>query len=300
MKPRQRYEAEPETMPYARTALLLAALTGLFLAVGYLLGGEGGMAIAFALALGMNLFAYWNADRLVLRMYGAREVDRQSAPDLVGIVHQLSLNAGLPMPKVYVIESDQPNAFATGRNPRHAAVAATTGLLHRLSHEEVAGVLAHELGHVRNRDTLIMTLTATIAGAVSMLANFALFFGGSRNNPLGLVGVVLVMILAPLAAMLVQTAISRGREYQADRVGAEICGRPLWLASALEKMAAGAARIDNQQAERNPATAHLFIVNPLRARGVNGLFSTHPPTAERVRRLREMAGAPPPDAGPWG
>ncbi|HLB79495.1 MAG TPA: zinc metalloprotease HtpX [Dongiaceae bacterium] len=283
-------------MAYARTALLLAALTGLFLAVGYLLGGAGGMAVAFLLALATNAFAYWNSDKVVLRIHGAREVDARTAPELHGLVRELAARAGLPGPRVYLIESDQPNAFATGRNPENAAVAATTGLLERLDREEIAGVIAHELAHVRNRDTLIMTVTATIAGAVGMLANFALFFGGNRNNPLGIVGVLLVAVLAPVAAMLVQVAISRSREFEADRGGAEICGRPLWLAAALEKIAAAARRIDNHRAEANPATAHLFIVNPLHAHRVDGLFSTHPSTAERVRRLRAMAGA----AGPWG
>ena len=284
-------------MSYARTALLLAGLTGLFLAVGYMLGGEAGMAIALIIALAMNLFSYWNSDKLILRMHGARQADRRSAPELFGIVEQLADNAGLPMPKVYIMENDQPNAFATGRNPENAAVAATTGLLRRLSTEEVAGVMAHELAHVKNRDTLIMTITATIAGAISMLANFALFFGGNRNNPLGLIGTIALMILAPMAAMLVQMAISRSREYEADRIGAEICGRPLWLASALEKLDAGAQRIDNPVAEANPATAHLFIVNPLHMRSIDSLFSTHPKMDERVRRLRQMAGA---SAGPWG
>ena len=283
-------------MAYARTALLLAALTGLFLAVGYLLGGAGGMAVAFLLALATNAFAYWNSDKVVLRIHGAREVDARTAPELHGLVRELAARAGLPGPRVYLIESDQPNAFATGRNPENAAVAATTGLLERLDREEIAGVIAHELAHVRNRDTLIMTVTATIAGAVGMLANFALFFGGNRNNPLGIVGVLLVAVLAPVAAMLVQVAISRSREFEADRGGAEICGRPLWLADALEKLAAATWRIDNHRAEANPATAHLFIINPLHAHRVDGLFSTHPSTAERVRRLRAMAGA----AGPWG
>jgi heat shock protein HtpX len=285
-------------MGYFRTALLLAALTAVFLGVGYLIGGQGGMVIALVVALGMNLFAYWNSDRIVLGMYGARQVDAESAPGLYGIVEQLALRAQLPMPKVYIIESDQPNAFATGRNPEHAAVAATTGLLRTMSPDEIAGVLAHELGHVKNRDTLTMTITATIAGAIGMLANFALFFGGgdNRNNPLGVVGALLMMILAPLAAMLVQMAISRSREYEADRMGAEISGQPLWLAGALEKLDAAARQIDNVTAERNPATAHLFIVNPLHGGSVDSLFSTHPSTANRVRRLREMAGA----AGPWG
>jgi len=286
-------------MSTLRTGLLLAGLTALFLAAGFLLGGEGGMMIALVVALAMNVFAYWNSDKLVLRMYGAREVDAGSAPALYGIVRQLADRADLPMPRVYVIDTPQPNAFATGRNPQNAAVAATTGLLERLSHEEVAGVMAHELAHVKNRDTLIMTVTATIAGALGMLANFALFFGGNLNNSLGLVGTILVMILAPLAAMVVQMAISRTREYAADRGGAEICGQSLWLASALEKLEAGARRIDNRLAEDNPATAHLFIINPLHARVVDGLFSSHPSTGDRVRRLRAMAGAVR-SSGPWG
>jgi len=282
-----------------RTGLLLAGLTALFLAVGYILGGEGGMVIALVIALAMNVFSYWNSDKLVLRMYGAREVDARTAPDLHGIVEQLAHRAGLPMPRVYLIDNPQPNAFATGRNPENAAVAATTGLLQILDHDEVAGVMAHELAHVKNRDTLIMTVTATIAGALGMLANFALFFGGNRNNPLGFVGTILMMILAPLAAMLVQMAISRTREYGADRIGAEISGHPLWLASALQKLEAGARRIDNPAAEDNPATAHLFIVNPLHMRSVDGLFSTHPSVENRVRKLREMA-AESGQIGPWG
>ena len=222
-------------MSYFRTALLLAALTGLFLAIGFLIGGQAGMLIALGIAVAMNLFAYWNSDKVVLRMYGAQEVDDRSAPAYVGIVRELAARADLPMPKVYIIENEQPNAFATGRNPDNAAVAATTGLLQNLSHEEIAGVMAHELAHIKNRDTVIMTITAIIAGAISMLANFALFFGGNRDNPLGIIGAILMMVLAPLAAMLVQMAISRTREYAADRAGAEICGRPLWLASALER-----------------------------------------------------------------
>ena len=285
-----------------RTAILLAGLTGLFLAIGYMLGGEGGMVIAFLVALGMNAFAYWNSDKMVLRMYGARQVDKGSAPGYYGIVEQLAHNAGLPMPKVFVIDNPQPNAFATGRNPENAAVAATSGLLQRLSSEEVAAVMAHELAHVKNRDTLTMTITATIAGAISMLANFALFFGNNRNNPLGFVGVLLVMFLAPVAAMMVQFAISRSREYEADRVGAEICGQPLWLASALEKIERMARGIDNEPAEANPATAHMFIINPLHAHKVDNLFSTHPKTGNRVERLRRMAGqgATVQESGPWG
>ena len=276
-------------MNYARTALLLAAMTALFLTIGFMLGGEAGMIIALLIAIAMNGFAYWNSDKMVLRMHGAREVDERSAPDFVRMVKQLADNADLPMPKVYIMENPQPNAFATGRNPDNAAVAATTGLLKMLTPQEVAGVMAHELAHVKNRDTLIMTITATIAGAISMLANFALFFGNNRNNPLGLIGTIAIMILAPLAAMLVQTAISRAREYEADRIGAEICGRPLWLASALDKIQHGASRIDNQAAEDNPATAHMFIINPLHARSIDSLFSTHPNTEERISRLRAMA-----------
>jgi heat shock protein HtpX len=285
-------------MGYVRTAILLAGITALFLAVGYLIGGEAGMLIAFAIAAAMNLFAYWNSDRMVLSMYNTREVDRRSAPGFYGIVEQLAANAELPMPRVYIIENDQPNAFATGRNPENAAVAATTGLLRHLSHEEIAGVMAHELAHVRNRDTLIQTITATIAGAIGMLAQFAFFFGGgnNRNNPLGIVGALLIMILAPVMAMLVQMAISRTREYEADRIGATISGQPLWLASALERIDAMARRVDNTAAEHNPATAHMFIINPLHAHAVDSLFSTHPSTESRVRRLREMAGA----SGPWG
>jgi heat shock protein HtpX len=289
-------------MNYLKTAILLSGMTALFVGIGFMLGGPAGMLIAFVIAIGMNAFAYWNSDRMMLSMYGATEVDGRNAPGLYGTVEQLADRAGLPMPKVYIVDSDQPNAFATGRNPENAAVAATTGLLNILSTEEVAGVMAHELAHVKNRDTLIMTITATIAGAISMLATFAMFFGGSRNNPLGFIGTILIMILAPIAAMLVQMAISRTREYAADREGAEICGHPLWLAGALDKLERGAQAIDNPQAEDNPATAHMFIVNPLHARSIDSLFSTHPNMQTRIEKLREMAGAPAagPAAGPWG
>jgi heat shock protein HtpX len=286
-------------MNYLKTAVLLAGMTALFCGVGYLIGGEGGMLLAFLFALGMNAFAYWNSDRMVLSMYNAREVDAHSAPDLYGIVAQLADRAEIPMPRVYIVESDQPNAFATGRSPQHASICATTGLLRHLNTEEIAGVLAHELGHVRNRDTLIMTITATIAGAISMLANFAFFFRGGnddRQNPLGWVGALLVMLLAPLAAMLVQMAISRTREYAADCAGAELSGHPLWLAGALGKLDEASKRIDNEPAEAHPATAHMFIVNPLHGGGMDNLFSTHPSMENRIRRLREMAGV----AGPWG
>jgi len=284
-------------MNILRTGILLAAMTALFLAIGAMLGGEAGMLIALAVALAMNVFAYWNSDRMVLSMYGAREVTERDAPSYYRLVRQLADRANLPMPRVYIIENDQPNAFATGRNPENAAVAATTGLLRILSHEEIAGVMAHELAHVKNRDTLIMTITATIAGAISMLANFALFFGGNRNNPLGIVGAILIMILAPLGAALVQMAISRTREYAADAEGAAICGHPLWLASALAKLEQGAETIDNEEAEANPATAHMFIINPLHGRSMDNLFSTHPNTANRIAALRELAGE---RAGPWG
>ena len=276
-------------MNYFRTGLLLAAMTGLFLAIGYLLAGPTGMVIAFGVAIAMNLFSYWNSDKMVLRMYGAQEVDERSHPAYYGMVRDLARNAGLPMPKVYVMENPQPNAFATGRNPENAAVAATTGLLQRLTHEEVAGVMAHELAHVKNHDTLIMTITATIAGAISMLANFALFFGRGRDNPLGLIGSLAIMILAPISAMLVQMAISRTREYAADRMGAEICGQPLWLASALRKISSAAHRVENDDAERNPATAHMFIINPLSGHGMDSLFSTHPNTDNRIAALAAMA-----------
>ena len=287
-------------MNYLRTAVLLAALTGLFLIVGYALGGAGGMMIALAVAIATNAFAYWNADKLILRLYRAQEVDRAAAPTLYDAVEQLAGKAGLPMPRVYVVDSEQPNAFATGRNPETAAVAATTGLLRRLTADEVAGVMAHELAHVRNRDTLIMTITATIAGAISMLAHFAFFLGGNRNNPLGIIGVILIAVLAPIAAVLVQTAISRNREFAADRIGAEISGRPLWLASALEKIHMAAGQIDNPEAEANPATAHLFIINPLHAHRVDTLFSTHPSTAARIARLRVLAREMGQGGGPWG
>lgn len=285
-----------------KTGFLMAAMTGLFLVVGFLVGGEAGMAIAFLFAAGTNLFAYWNSDKMVLSMYGARAVDAQSAPELVHLVEQLADKAGLPHPKVYITDNPQPNAFATGRNPEHAAVCVTSGLLARVSNEELAGVLAHELSHVKNRDTLTMTLTATIAGAVSMLANFAFFFGGyGRNrNPLGLIGMLVVTMLAPIAAMLVQMAVSRTREFEADKMGAEISGRPLWLASALQRIETGAEQIDNQAADANPATAHMFIINPLHG-GFSGLFASHPTTEERVARLRAMAAAmgQGPQPGPW-
>ncbi|WP_430513986.1 zinc metalloprotease HtpX [Pannonibacter phragmitetus] len=279
-------------MNYFRTAMLLAAMTALFMGVGFVIGGQSGMMIALVIAGAMNLFSYWNADKMVLSMHHAQEVDERSAPELFRMVRQLAQNAQLPMPKVYIINNPQPNAFATGRNPQNAAVAATTGLLERLSMEEVAGVMAHELAHIKNHDTLIMTITATIAGAISMLGNFAFFFGGNRenNNPLGFIGVLVAMIVAPLAAMLVQMAISRTREYAADRMGAEICGQPMWLASALAKIAGGVEQIHNPDAERSPATAHMFIINPLSGERMDNLFSTHPNTANRIAALRDLDG----------
>jgi len=281
-------------MNYFKTALLLAALTGFVLVAGYLLGGQSGLVIALVAALGMNLFAYWNSDKMVLRMSNAQEVGPNEAPELYGIVQDLAGRAGLPMPRVYVIDEEQPNAFATGRNPENAAVAATTGLLRHLSREEVAGVMAHELSHVRHRDTLIMTIAATLSGAIGMLASFGGMMGGGRDsegrplvNP---IVAIAAMILAPLAAALVQMAISRGREYEADRMGAEISGQPLWLASALAKLHAGTHQIPNRAAEANPATAHMYIANPLSAGGMASLFSTHPPMEERIARLEAMAG----------
>ena len=292
-----------------RTGLLLAGLTGLFLAIGYLLGGQGGMVLAFLFAAGTNLFAYWNADKMVLRMQGAREVDRSTAPEYYDIVARLAAKAKLPMPKVYVMDNPQPNAFATGRNPENAAVAATTGLLQSLSSAEIAGVMAHELSHIKNRDTLVMAMTATLAGAVSMLANFGFLFGGrDRNSPLGPIGGILLIILAPLAAMIVQLAVSRTREYEADRGGAEISGAPLSLASALQKISGAAQQIPNEAAEANPAMAHLFIVNPLSGQRMDNLFSSHPATENRVAELQKMVAEMNPQEtfrdraprGPWG
>ena len=239
-----------------------------------------------------------NSDKAVLRMHGAREVNERLAPDLYRMTAGLAANANLPMPKLYIIGSDQPNAFATGRNPENAAVAVTEGLLRNMSQEEVAGVVAHELAHIKNRDTLTMTVTATLAGAISLLANFAMFFGGGRDRPMGIIGVLAMAILAPMAAGLVQMAISRAREYEADREGAEICRNPEWLASALNKLGVLSGRIDNHSAERNPATAHMFIVNPLHVHSYDSLFATHPPIEKRIEELRKMSGRTVPE-GPW-
>jgi heat shock protein HtpX len=317
-------------MNLVRTAMLLAGLTALFMAVGFLIGGAGGAMIAFLIAAAMNLVSYWNADKLVLSLHAAHPVDERSAPELVALVRELAQRANLPMPQVYVMESAQPNAFATGRNPRHAAVAVSTGLLNMLNRDEIAGVIAHELSHISNRDTLTMTITATIAGAISMLAQFGLFFGGGAraNNGAGIIGTLVMVILAPLAAMIVQMAISRTREYAADELGARISGRPDALASALAKISSAAHMIENETAERAPATAHLFIVNPLSGQRMDNLFSTHPSTENRIAALQRLAqemgrgvaqsgfgarpsvpsypeqpGGPwgrPPSRGPWG
>jgi heat shock protein HtpX len=288
-------------MNAVKTMMLLAAMTALFLGVGYMIGGPGGALIALLFAIGTNAFAWWNSDKLALRAHNAEPVPRMADPALFDMVEGLARNADIPMPAVYLIRSDQPNAFATGRSPDNAAVAVTTGLMRMLTREELAGVIAHELAHIKNRDTLIMTVAATVAGAISMLAQFGFFFGGSndRNNPLGFVGVLLAVIMAPLAAMMIQMMISRTREYSADRMGAEICGRPLWLASALEKISGFGRRIEMESAERNPASAHLFIVNPLSGRRMDNLFATHPATENRIAALRAMAsGAPAPARGP--
>jgi heat shock protein HtpX len=281
-------------MSYLRTAILLAGLTALFMAVGYLIGGSSGAVVAFFVAAAMNFITYWNADRLVLSMHGAREVDERTAPEFVHIVAQLASRAGLPRPRVYLMDNPQPNAFATGRNPDHAAVAATTGLLNMLSREEVAGVISHELAHVKNHDTLLMTVTATIAGAISMLGQFGMYFGGGHRDSnghggMGAIGTLGMIVLAPLAAMLVQMAISRTREYVADDMGARISGNPESLASALAKIDVAAREIENVPAEQNPATAHLFIVNPLSGERMDNLFSTHPSTENRIAALEQLA-----------
>lgn len=280
-------------MNFFRTMLLLAALTALFMAIGYAIGGKNGMTIAFVIAAATNVFAYWNSDKMVLAQQDAQEVDEKSAPELYSIVRQLAANANLPMPRVYIIHSDQPNAFATGRNPDNAAVAASAGLLRMLSKEEVSGVLAHELAHVKNRDTLTMTVAATIAGAISMLANFGMLFGGGRREGEDSGGsglsTLLAVIVAPLAAMVIQMTLSRTREYAADHEGAEICQRPLWLASALRKIDNAAHQIPNEQAEAHPASAPLYIINPLHGGSIDNLFSTHPNTENRIAALVEQA-----------
>jgi heat shock protein HtpX len=300
---------EPEiAMNVTKTTLLLAGMTAMFGAIGFLIGGSGGMLVALGVAVAMNAFAYWNSDKLALRAHNAIEVDARTAPELVGMVAELARRAELPMPRVYVIDTPQPNAFATGRNPENAAVAATTGLMRLLSRDELAGVMAHELAHIKNRDTLIMTVAATIAGAISSLVNFGFLFGGNnREGGANPIVQILILILAPLAAMIIQMSISRTREYAADRLGAEICGDPLALAGALEKISGGVARIPNEAAERHKSTAPMFIVNPLAGRLGDNWFSTHPATGNRIAALVELArGAPArrparaPARGPWG
>jgi heat shock protein HtpX len=268
-----------------KTTMLLAGLTALFMALGFTLGGPRGAVIALVIAFAMNIFTYWNADKIVLRMHDAREVDAASAPDFYAMVKRLAERAGLPMPKVYIIESPHPNAFATGRNPENAAVAATTGLLDMLTRDEVEGVMAHELAHVKNRDTLIMTMVATIAGAISMLANFGLFFRSGDDRSGGWAALLAVLV-APFAAMIVQMAISRTREYGADRGGAEISGKPMALASALAKISGAAQAIRNPVSEANPSAAQLYIVPT----SVSEMFSTHPATENRIAALQELAG----------
>jgi heat shock protein HtpX len=271
----------------------MAGLTVLLVMIGGAFGGEQGMILAFGIATAMNMFSYWFSDKIVLRMYNAKEATEREAPVLYGVTRDLAMKMNIPMPKVYVIPSDAPNAFATGRNPNHAAVAATEGIIRLLSREELAGVMAHELAHVRNRDILIGTIAATIAGAISMLANmaqWAMIFGGfgRRDDEEGngsALGSIAMIILAPIAAGLIQMAISRSREYQADATGARVCGNPMWLANALRKLHVGAQRIPM---DANPATAHMFIVNPLRGGGIVKLFSTHPPMEERIARLESM------------
>ncbi|WP_172121557.1 zinc metalloprotease HtpX [Devosia sp. 919] len=291
-----------------RTFGLLAALTALFMVVGYFIGGSSGMMMAFGFALLTNLFSYWNSDKMVLRMQNAVPVERSQVPQLYEMVDILSQKAGIPTPAVYVIQTDQPNAFATGRNPQNAAVAVSTGLLQQLDTREVAAVVAHELAHIRSRDTLTMTITATFAGAISALAQFGLFFGGgnNRDNPLGGIGALLMVFLAPVAAMIVQMAVSRTREYEADKDGAAISGDPLALASALAKIATLAGRQVNVQAERNPAMAHMYIINPLSGQRMDNLFSTHPDTGNRIAPLQQLAAQlqvvdkdPRPARGPW-
>ncbi len=282
-------------MNYTRTGLLLIVLTGIFVTMGALVAGQTGMMIAFVAALVMNVVSLWKSDKVVLRMFGAREVTHADAPELVDMVHGLAQRAELPPPRVYVIQNAQPNAFATGRNPQNSAVAVSTGLLDLLSREEMAGVVAHELAHIKNRDTLTMTVAATIGGAISMLAQylqFGMLFGGhrdERSGGLGFIGALIAMIAAPFAAMIVQMAISRSREYQADRMGGMLVGNPLSLATALEKISTGARRTVNEEAEAVPSMASLFIINPLTGRGVDNMFSTHPNTENRIAELVKLA-----------
>jgi heat shock protein HtpX len=275
-----------------RTGLLLAALTAIFMGVGYLIGGTTGMTIAFIVAAGMNLVGYWNADKLVLKLQNAEEIDPRQAGDLYRTVERLTQRAGLPMPRLYLLHTEQPNAFATGRNPQNAAVAVSAGLLRQLAPEEIAAVISHELAHIKHRDTLTMTITATFAGAIAMLAQFGFFFGGrSNNSPFGFAGALVAMLVAPLAAMMVQMAVSRTREYEADRGGAEISGDPLALASALRKIEGIAHRVPNMAARENPAMAHLYVINPLSGAPTDNLFATHPSTENRIAALNRIAAA---------
>ena len=276
---------------WLKTSLLMAAIVALFGTVGALLGGAQGMVLALLLGGAMNLWAYWFSDKIVLRLYNAQEVDETSAPGLYRMVRELADRAGIPMPRVYLIDEDQPNAFATGRNPENAAVAATTGIMRMLTERELRGVMAHELAHVRHRDILISTISATVAGAISSLAQFGMFFGGrdDEGRPANPVVSLIVMIVAPLAAMLIQFAISRAREFEADRGGAEISGDPQALATALDKIHRYARGIPFATAEAHPATAQMMIMNPLSGAGLAGLFSTHPDTGERIARLHAMA-----------
>lgn len=286
-------DEEEDSMNGLKTMVLMVTLTLMLVGFGAILGGRSGMTIALAMAIAMNFFSYWFSDKIVLRMYGAQEVSEAEAPELHATVRELALEAGLPMPRVYIIDEDQPNAFATGRNPEHSAVAVTTGILRILSPTELKGVLAHELAHIRNRDILIGSIAATIAGAISYLAQmaqWAMIFGGRASDdeeggshP---VAAIVMMIVAPIAALLVQMAISRSREYGADETGARICGRPLALANALRKLHMASQQIPM---DANPATSHMFIVNPLSGGGIAKLFSTHPPIEERIARLEAMA-----------
>ena len=277
---------------WLKTSILMAGIIALFGVIGMMLGGKQGMLLALAFGGAMNVFAYWNSDKMVLRMYNAQEVDETSSPYLYNMVRELAGRAQLPMPRVYIIHEDQPNAFATGRNPEHAAVAATTGILQMLSERELRGVMAHELAHVKHRDILISTISATMAGAISALANFAMFFSGrdEEGRPTNIVASIAVSLLAPLAASLIQMAISRAREFEADRGGAEIAGDPNALADALMKIDAFARGIPMPTAEAHPETGQMMIMNPLSGGGLRGLFSTHPATEERVARLRALAG----------
>lgn len=273
-----------------RTTILLAVMTGLFMAVGFVVAGSFGMFFTLALALVTNLIAYWNSDKVVLRMQQARELSWRDSPDLFEMVERLALRAGIPMPKLYVIDNQQPNAFATGRNPENAAVAFSTGLLNHLDYEEIGAVIAHELAHIRSRDTLTMTVTATFAGAISMLAQFGLFFGArNANSPLGPIASIFMIIVAPLAALTVQMAVSRNREYEADKDGAMICGDPLALARALGRISNLAKNFENPFARRSPGMAHLFIINPLAGRGADNLFATHPNVENRIAALLELS-----------